>query len=257
MRTTRLQKQGLYDPAFEHDACGVGFVADIKGRKSHDIMRQALTVLDNLAHRGGCGCDPDTGDGAGILFQVPDAFFQKECESLRINLPATGQYGVEVRAYNVPIETQPYALAVGGAVGAPGQAGRLTLAKTADPSSEVARGGLLTYTLSVGVFGDPVAGALLSDTLPVSTAFVSASGAYTLSGPGGTVVTWELGELASGQTVTRTLTVNVPPDIPRSATIVNASYQASGAGVAVIDGPPVGVPVQKLKIWLPGVMRSP
>ncbi len=86
--------QGLYDPNNEHDACGVGFVVDIKGRKSHDIVRQALTVLDNLTHRGACGCDPDTGDGAGILFQLPHEFFQVEAAKLGITLPEPCQYGV-------------------------------------------------------------------------------------------------------------------------------------------------------------------
>ena len=63
----RLRKQGLYDPRFEHDACGVGFVANIKGAQSHDIVQKGLQVLQNLTHRGACGCDPLTGDGAGIL----------------------------------------------------------------------------------------------------------------------------------------------------------------------------------------------
>ena len=69
--------EGLYDPGHEHDACGVGFVVDIKGRKSHAIVRQALQVLKNLAHRGACGCEVNTGDGAGILVQMPDAFLRK------------------------------------------------------------------------------------------------------------------------------------------------------------------------------------
>jgi len=177
-------------------------------------------------------------------------------EGVVIANPPIGLYGVEVRAYNVPIETQPYALAVGGGVGVSSAPGQLTLAKTADPSGEVAPGGLLTYTLSVDVIGDLVSGVRLSDTLPLSTTFVSASDTYTLSGPGSTLVTWELGDLAVGQSVTRTLTVSVPLDIPRSATIVNASYQVSGAAVAVVDGPPVGVPVQQLKLWLPVVIRQ-
>ena len=69
--------QGLYDPAHEHDACGVGFVVDIKGRKSHAIVSQALTVLKNLLHRGACGCEVNTGDGAGILIQMPHAFLAR------------------------------------------------------------------------------------------------------------------------------------------------------------------------------------
>jgi glutamate synthase (NADPH/NADH) large chain len=90
----RLTKQGLYDPRFEHDACGVGFVANIKGVKSHDIVRKGLQVLENLTHRGACGCDPLTGDGAGILMQVPDEFLRRECRQLRIDLPNPGEYGV-------------------------------------------------------------------------------------------------------------------------------------------------------------------
>ena len=65
-------KQGLYDPEFEHDSCGVGFVVNLNGVKSHLIINQGLEVLSNLAHRGACGCDPETGDGAGILVQIPD-----------------------------------------------------------------------------------------------------------------------------------------------------------------------------------------
>jgi len=90
----RLTKQGLYDPRFEHDACGVGFVANIKGVKSHDIVQKGLRVLQNLTHRGACGCDPLTGDGAGILMQVPHEFLSKECRTLRIELPNPGEYGV-------------------------------------------------------------------------------------------------------------------------------------------------------------------
>ncbi|MBF0386961.1 MAG: glutamate synthase large subunit [Candidatus Omnitrophica bacterium] len=85
-------KQGLYDPQFEHDACGVGFVADIQGRKSHDIVRQGLQVLENLSHRGACGCDPLTGDGAGILLQMPDQFLRKAAKAEGFELPAAGDY---------------------------------------------------------------------------------------------------------------------------------------------------------------------
>jgi glutamate synthase domain-containing protein 1 len=87
-------KQGLYDPRFEHDACGVGFVVNIKGEKSNQILRQALTILLNLTHRGARGSEPDTGDGAGILFQVPHAFLNKVCAEAGIRLPAPGGYGV-------------------------------------------------------------------------------------------------------------------------------------------------------------------
>ena len=89
-----LKRQGLYDPFFEHDACGVGFVANIDGARSHAIIEQGLTVLRNLTHRGACGCDPETGDGAGILVQVPDAFLRKVCAAADIELPAAGEYGV-------------------------------------------------------------------------------------------------------------------------------------------------------------------
>ncbi|MEO5354998.1 MAG: glutamate synthase large subunit [Magnetococcus sp. XQGC-1] len=87
-------KQGLYDPLFEHDACGVGFVAHINGKKSHDIISMALDVLVNLTHRGATGADPLTGDGAGLLMQLPDAFLRTECKRLKITLPPEGQYGV-------------------------------------------------------------------------------------------------------------------------------------------------------------------
>jgi glutamate synthase (ferredoxin) len=87
-------KQGLYDPKFEHDACGVGFVVNIKGEKSHTIVEQALTVLENLDHRGACGCEENTGDGAGILLQIPHAFFKHACEGLGFHLPDSAEYGV-------------------------------------------------------------------------------------------------------------------------------------------------------------------
>ncbi len=86
--------RGLRDPRLEHDACGVGFVVDVKGQTSHRIVEQGLEVLRNLTHRGACGCDPLTGDGAGILVQVPDAFLRRETRSQRIALPAEGAYGV-------------------------------------------------------------------------------------------------------------------------------------------------------------------
>ena len=88
------KKQGLYDPQFEHDACGVGFVVNMKGKKSHEIIQQALTVLVNLDHRGACGCEPNTGDGAGILLQMPDAFLHKVCALLGMKLPEPSHYGV-------------------------------------------------------------------------------------------------------------------------------------------------------------------
>ncbi|MCO1600797.1 glutamate synthase large subunit [Desulfosporosinus nitroreducens] len=88
------KKQGLYDPALEHDACGMGFVVNIKGEKSHGIIEEALTVLENLSHRGASGADENTGDGAGILIQIPHGFFKRECDVLGFNLPEKGNYGV-------------------------------------------------------------------------------------------------------------------------------------------------------------------
>ena len=87
-------QQGLYDPRFEHDACGVGFVADIKGRRSHAIITDGLTILENMSHRGARGAEPNTGDGAGILLQIPHAFFTEETRQLNIQLPPPGAYGV-------------------------------------------------------------------------------------------------------------------------------------------------------------------
>ena len=86
-------RQGLYDPWFEHDSCGVGFVVNVKGTKSHQIIEQALQVLRNLDHRGACGCEANTGDGAGILLQMPHLFLQKQCEGIGFKLPKVGQYG--------------------------------------------------------------------------------------------------------------------------------------------------------------------
>jgi len=87
-------QQGLYDPANEHDACGVGFVANVSGTRSHEVIRMAIEVLRNLEHRGACGCDPDSGDGAGLLIQIPDAFLRRECAGLGIELPPPERYAV-------------------------------------------------------------------------------------------------------------------------------------------------------------------
>ena len=87
-------KQGLYDPQFEHDACGVGFVVNVKGLRSNAIVRQALTVLEHLSHRGACGAEANTGDGAGILLQLPHKFFVKVAAQNGFTLPAAGEYGV-------------------------------------------------------------------------------------------------------------------------------------------------------------------
>jgi len=86
--------QGLYSPQNEHDGCGIGFVANIEGKKSHDIVSKGIQILINLTHRGACGCDPETGDGAGILIQIPHSFFERECARLGFTLPAPGEYGV-------------------------------------------------------------------------------------------------------------------------------------------------------------------
>ncbi|WP_027087508.1 glutamate synthase large subunit [Cohnella panacarvi] len=94
MRNRLPEKQGLYDPRYEHDACGMGFVANIKGRKSHELVGQALTVLRNLDHRGGQGSETNSGDGAGILLQIPDAYFRRELKRSEIELPEAGDYGV-------------------------------------------------------------------------------------------------------------------------------------------------------------------
>src|SRR5258708_4393829 len=91
---TPPQAQGLYDPRFEHDACGVGFVVNIKGRRSHAVVERGLEVLINLQHRGACGREANTGDGAGILIQPPDKFLRRVTRSLGIGLPPAGEYGV-------------------------------------------------------------------------------------------------------------------------------------------------------------------
>ena len=89
-----LARHGLYDPAREHDACGVGFVAHIKGHKSHDIVRNGLLILKNLDHRGAVGADKLMGDGAGILLQIPDAYYRAEMAVQGVELPPPGEYGV-------------------------------------------------------------------------------------------------------------------------------------------------------------------
>jgi glutamate synthase (ferredoxin) len=88
------EKQGLYDPQFEHDACGVGFIVQMKGKKSHDIVQQGLTILLNLDHRGAVGSETNTGDGAGILMQMPHKFMRKAAAALGVQLPEAGYYGV-------------------------------------------------------------------------------------------------------------------------------------------------------------------
>ena len=91
-------KQGLYDPRYEKDACGIGFVVNVKGNKSHDIVRKGLEVLENLEHRGAVGCDPCTGDGAGILIQIPHEFLKRACGEIGVRLPGGGEYGSDGEA---------------------------------------------------------------------------------------------------------------------------------------------------------------
>jgi glutamate synthase (NADPH) large chain len=105
------EAQGLYRPENEHDACGLGFIASIEGHKSHDIVLKGIQILVNLTHRGACGCDPDTGDGAGILIQIPHRFFERECASLGFTLPAVGEYGVGMMF--LPVEQHDRMLAKG------------------------------------------------------------------------------------------------------------------------------------------------
>ena len=94
MEKIRQQKIGLYDPKNEHDACGIGFVANIKGVGSHSIVNDALEMLENLEHRGAVGSDKSVGDGAGILTQIPDEYFRKVLLKFKIKLPPIGNYGV-------------------------------------------------------------------------------------------------------------------------------------------------------------------
>ena len=89
-----IKDKSLYVPSMEHDACGIGFVAHLKGKRSHSIIDNAITMLENMEHRGACGCEPETGDGAGILIQTPHEFFVKECQKINIKLPSQGNYGV-------------------------------------------------------------------------------------------------------------------------------------------------------------------
>jgi len=91
-----VSNTGLYSSQFEHDACGIGFVANIKGNKGHQIVSDALTVLENMEHRGACGCESNTGDGAGIMIQIPHEFFFDECIKLGVHLPPYSKYGVGV-----------------------------------------------------------------------------------------------------------------------------------------------------------------
>ena len=91
---SRSFNEGVYQSSQEHDACGVGFVAHIKGKKSHDIVTQGLKILENIDHRGAVGADPLMGDGAGILIQIPDQFYREEMAKQGVTLPPAGEYGV-------------------------------------------------------------------------------------------------------------------------------------------------------------------
>jgi uncharacterized repeat protein (TIGR01451 family) len=177
-------------------------------------------------------------------------------EGIVIDNPPVGQYSVEVRGFNVPIASQPYALAVARQFAA---AGRMNLIKTANPATYVQPGGLITYTLQARAQGGPLSGVVLSDTLPANTTFVSASGAYTRSGPNNSVIAWSVGSLADGQTAVRTLTVRVSPTASGGDTISNMGYSVSAAGVAPLNHPPVNVTLQEppppKSIWLPLITR--
>ena len=94
MSPTENTPLGLYRPEFEHDSCGTGFLADLKGRKSHQTIADALTMLENMEHRGACGCDAESGDGAGLLLQIPHEFLMEECLRQAVCLPEPGHYGV-------------------------------------------------------------------------------------------------------------------------------------------------------------------
>ena len=94
MNEAQRQQQGLYHPRNEHDSCGIGFVANIDGQKNHQIIEQGLEILLNLTHRGAVGFDPNMGDGAGILLQIPDEFLRSAALEIGINLPPQNNYGV-------------------------------------------------------------------------------------------------------------------------------------------------------------------
>jgi serine protease AprX len=156
-------------------------------------------------------------------------------EGIVIDHPPAGQYQVEVRGYNVPIGSQPYALAAAGALG---RAPALTLTKRADPPLAVLRGGLITYTLALNADQPLTQSLTLTDTLPLHTSFVSASHDGRLSG---SVITWSIPALAASATVTRTLVVRVDPATGDDTAIINAQYGASNGSDPPTTGPPVSV----------------
>src|SRR3982751_2170735 len=112
MNQNMPRPQGLYDPQNEHDACGVGFVVDLKGRKSHGLVRDGLTALWNLNHRGACGCENNTGDGAGILIQIPHELLADRCREIGIELPGPGEYGVGAFFTAPDAEQQAFGMAL-------------------------------------------------------------------------------------------------------------------------------------------------
>ena len=87
-------KKGMYTPELEKDSCGTGLIANLNGIKSHKIVEDALLMLTNMEHRGACGCEPNTGDGAGILLQIPHDFLKEECAKVNITLPESGDYAI-------------------------------------------------------------------------------------------------------------------------------------------------------------------
>src|SRR5580765_5741623 len=103
-----MVKQRLYDPRYERDACGMGFIVNLNGEKSHDVIRKGIEILINLTHRGACGCDPETGDGAGITIQIPHEFLSRECSALGFSLSEPGTYGVGMMF--LPVEHHPDAV---------------------------------------------------------------------------------------------------------------------------------------------------
>ncbi|MCC7365160.1 MAG: glutamate synthase subunit alpha, partial [Dehalococcoidia bacterium] len=109
-------RQGLYDPSHEHDACGVGFIVHLKGQRSHQLVSDALTALENLDHRGACGCEVNTGDGAGVLLQMPHEFFRRECANLGIRLPEAGHYGAGLFFTSRDPRARAQAMALVGAI---------------------------------------------------------------------------------------------------------------------------------------------
>ena len=117
-----IKSQGLYDPGYEHDSCGVGFAADLKGRRSHALVEQGVEILSRLAHRGAVGADPKTGDGAGFLIQMPHLFLASVCGEQGIKLPPAGSYGAGlIFLPTLPAERAACKKAIADAVAAEGQ----------------------------------------------------------------------------------------------------------------------------------------